>query len=111
MPPLGRGEDDGGPGVCGRGRDGEVLRRGGRPRRRHVEVYDERLEAERGKDGSAVRKGELKAEVMDRRLRTWARPATLRHLAEDLNRTRPVACATVTAAADVEAARGTLSAV
>jgi predicted transcriptional regulator len=40
------------------------------------------------------RLGDLEAEIMDR-LRTWDRPATVREVVDDINRTRPTAYTTV----------------
>jgi predicted transcriptional regulator len=43
------------------------------------------------------RLGDLEAEIMDR-LWTWDRPATVREVVDDINRTRPVAAVRPTAA-------------
>ncbi|QIY99523.1 BlaI/MecI/CopY family transcriptional regulator [Streptomyces sp. S1D4-11] len=40
------------------------------------------------------RLGDLEAEIMDR-LWTWDRPATVREVVGDINKTRPIACTTV----------------
>ncbi|MER5540289.1 BlaI/MecI/CopY family transcriptional regulator [Streptomyces mirabilis] len=43
------------------------------------------------------RLGDLEAEIMDR-LWTWDRPATVREVVDDINRTRPIAAVRPTAA-------------
>lgn len=53
------------------------------------------------------RLGELEAEIMDRLWR-WQRPCTVRHLVDDLNRTRPIAYTTVMTVADILHTKGWL---
>ncbi|MEV4556824.1 BlaI/MecI/CopY family transcriptional regulator [Kitasatospora sp. NPDC049285] len=53
------------------------------------------------------RLGELEAEIMDR-LWTWDRPATVREIVDDLNRTRPLAYTTVMTVADILHRKGLL---
>lgn len=52
--------------------------------------------------------GELEAEIMDR-LWTWQRPATVREVVDDINRTRPVAYTTVMTVADILHRKGWLT--
>ncbi|MFJ1751744.1 BlaI/MecI/CopY family transcriptional regulator [Kitasatospora sp. NPDC088134] len=53
------------------------------------------------------RLGDLEAEIMDR-LWTWNRPATVRELVDDLNRSRPLAYTTVMTVADILHRKGML---
>ncbi|MEU3496511.1 BlaI/MecI/CopY family transcriptional regulator [Kitasatospora cineracea] len=53
------------------------------------------------------RLGDLEAEIMDR-LWTWDRPATVREIVDDLNRTRPLAYTTVMTVADILHRKGLL---
>ncbi|MFG2302432.1 BlaI/MecI/CopY family transcriptional regulator [Actinacidiphila glaucinigra] len=54
------------------------------------------------------RLGELEAEIMDRFWR-WNRPATVREVVDDINRTRPVAYTTVMTVANILHTKGWLS--
>ncbi|GAB2873419.1 BlaI/MecI/CopY family transcriptional regulator [Streptomyces mayteni] len=51
--------------------------------------------------------GELEAEIMDRLWR-WRRPATVREVVNDINRTRPVAYTTVMTVANILHGKGWL---
>ncbi|WP_030277304.1 BlaI/MecI/CopY family transcriptional regulator [Streptomyces sp. NRRL B-24484] len=51
--------------------------------------------------------GHLEAEIMER-LWAWDRPASVREIVDDLNRTRPVAYTTVTTVADILHQKGWL---
>jgi predicted transcriptional regulator len=51
--------------------------------------------------------GELEAEIMDRLWR-WRRPATVREIVDDINRTRPVAYTTVMTVANILHGKGWL---
>ncbi|MER7792095.1 BlaI/MecI/CopY family transcriptional regulator [Streptomyces sp. NPDC097640] len=53
------------------------------------------------------RLGELEAEIMDR-LWKWKRPATVRDIVDDINRTRPLAYTTVLTVANILHAKGWL---
>lgn len=53
------------------------------------------------------RLGELEAEIMDRLWR-WRRPATVREVVDDINRSRPVAYTTVMTVADILHRKGWL---
>ena len=53
------------------------------------------------------RLGELEAEIMDRLWR-WRRPATVREVVDDINRTRPVAYTTVMTVANILHSKGWL---
>jgi predicted transcriptional regulator len=53
------------------------------------------------------RLGELEAEIMDR-LWKWRRPATVREIVDDINRTRPVAYTTVMTVANILHGKGWL---
>ncbi|MFF4728713.1 BlaI/MecI/CopY family transcriptional regulator [Streptomyces mirabilis] len=53
------------------------------------------------------RLGELEAEIMDRLWR-WRRPATVRDIVDDINRTRPIAYTTVMTVANILQAKGWL---
>ncbi|KDN82047.1 BlaI/MecI/CopY family transcriptional regulator [Kitasatospora cheerisanensis] len=53
------------------------------------------------------RLGDLEAEIMDR-LWTWGRPATVREIVDDLNRSRPLAYTTVMTVADILYRKGML---
>ncbi|MFF8595540.1 BlaI/MecI/CopY family transcriptional regulator [Streptomyces sp. NPDC015220] len=53
------------------------------------------------------RLGDLEAEIMDRLWR-WCRPATVREIVDDINRTRPVAYTTVMTVADILHRKGLL---
>ncbi|MFF7642874.1 BlaI/MecI/CopY family transcriptional regulator [Streptomyces canus] len=53
------------------------------------------------------RLGELEAEIMDRLWR-WRRPATVRDIVDDINRTRPIAYTTVMTVANILHAKGWL---
>ncbi|MFC5719488.1 BlaI/MecI/CopY family transcriptional regulator [Streptomyces gamaensis] len=53
------------------------------------------------------RLGELESEIMDR-LWEWGRPATVRAVVDDINRTRPVAYTTVMTVADILYRKGWL---
>ncbi|MBA0053156.1 BlaI/MecI/CopY family transcriptional regulator [Streptomyces sp. AJS327] len=53
------------------------------------------------------RLGDLEAEIMDR-LWTWRRPATVREIVDDINRTRAVAYTTVMTVADILHRKGLL---
>lgn len=58
--------------------------------------------------GDGVRRlGELEAEIMDRLWR-WDRPATVRDVVDDINRTRTVAYTTVMTVADILHRKGLL---
>ncbi|GAA2133060.1 BlaI/MecI/CopY family transcriptional regulator [Kitasatospora kazusensis] len=51
--------------------------------------------------------GQLEGEIMDR-LWSWGRPASVREVVDDLNRTRPVAYTTVNTVADILFQKGLL---
>jgi predicted transcriptional regulator len=53
------------------------------------------------------RLGELEAEIMDRLWR-WRRPATVREIVDDINRTRPIAYTTVMTVANILHGKGWL---
>ncbi|MDT0548424.1 MULTISPECIES: BlaI/MecI/CopY family transcriptional regulator [Streptomyces] len=53
------------------------------------------------------RLGELEAEIMDR-LWKWKRPATVRDIVDDINKTRPLAYTTVLTVANILHAKGWL---
>ncbi|MEV6511174.1 BlaI/MecI/CopY family transcriptional regulator [Streptomyces sp. NPDC051642] len=53
------------------------------------------------------RLGDLEAEIMDR-LWTWNRPATVREVVDDLNKTRPVAYTTVMTVTNILHSKGWL---
>ncbi|QIY99075.1 BlaI/MecI/CopY family transcriptional regulator [Streptomyces sp. S1D4-11] len=53
------------------------------------------------------RLGDLEAEIMDR-LWTWNRPATVREVVDDINKTRPVAYTTVMTVANILYSKGWL---
>ncbi|MHB9857532.1 BlaI/MecI/CopY family transcriptional regulator [Streptomyces sp. YIM S03343] len=53
------------------------------------------------------RLGDLEAEIMDRLWR-WRRPATVREVVDDINRTRPVAYTTVMTVANILHSKGWL---
>ncbi|WP_262056482.1 BlaI/MecI/CopY family transcriptional regulator [Streptomyces sp. STR69] len=53
------------------------------------------------------RLGNLEAEIMDR-LWTWSRPATVREVVDDLNKTRPVAYTTVMTVTNILHSKGWL---
>ncbi|GAB2625318.1 BlaI/MecI/CopY family transcriptional regulator [Streptomyces capparidis] len=53
------------------------------------------------------RLGDLEAEIMDRLWR-WRRPATVREVVDDINRTRPVAYTTVLTVANILHTKGWL---
>ncbi|MFF4550696.1 BlaI/MecI/CopY family transcriptional regulator [Streptomyces sp. NPDC001435] len=53
------------------------------------------------------RLGDLEAEIMDRLWR-WRRPATVREIVDDINRTRPVAYTTVMTVANILHGKGWL---
>ncbi|WP_031104409.1 BlaI/MecI/CopY family transcriptional regulator [Streptomyces sp. NRRL S-146] len=53
------------------------------------------------------RLGDLEAEIMDR-LWTWNRPATVREVVDDINRTRPIAYTTVMTVTNILYTKGWL---
>ncbi|SFF68946.1 BlaI/MecI/CopY family transcriptional regulator [Streptomyces mirabilis] len=53
------------------------------------------------------RLGDLEAEIMDR-LWTWDRPATVREVVDDINKTRPIAYITVMTVTNILYAKGWL---
>ncbi|GGN27089.1 BlaI/MecI/CopY family transcriptional regulator [Streptomyces fuscichromogenes] len=53
------------------------------------------------------RLGDLEAEIMDRLWR-WRRPATVREVVDDINRTRPIAYTTVMTVANILHSKGWL---
>ncbi|MFF3958082.1 BlaI/MecI/CopY family transcriptional regulator [Streptomyces sp. NPDC001890] len=54
------------------------------------------------------RLGDLEAEIMDR-LWTWNRPATVREVVDDINKTRPLAYTTVMTVTNILYSKGWLS--